>query len=149
LLNKPLIINNEFVSQTDAREIFKNEREFLEIAERKFIFSWQQFFYELFDFDRSVFTYLRNKPVDYYLEKEMVNNYDDQVESESSLCPQCNSDNAVFGYAIDYKWDVLYLIVTLLLGYPLFLIRKKYHCFNCGHNFKSKEVTAQINGIDR
>lgn len=138
LLNNPVIIDSEFASQIEIDELIKSEKEFQALDEKKFIFSWKQFYYELFDFDRSVFAYLRNKPVDYYLEKEIVDNFDNQFESGSAVCANCNSDNTAFGYAIDNKWDVLYLVVTLLLWYPLFLIRKKYHCFNCGHNFKSK-----------
>ncbi len=137
LLNKPVVIDSAYAGEINTDELIKNEKQFQALAEKEFIFSWKQFYYELFDFDRSVFAYLRNKPVDYYIEKEIVENFEVQVESGPAICPKCSSDNAAFGYAIDYKWDVLYLVVSLLLWHPLFLIRKKFHCFNCGHNFKN------------
>ncbi len=144
LLNQPLVINTEFASQIEVEEIIKDEKEFQALAEKEFIFSWKQFYYELFDFDRSVFNYLRTKPVEYYLEKEIVEGVDGQSGTLFAGCPKCSSDNTAFGFAIDYKWDVLYLVVSLVLWYPLFLIRKKHHCFDCGNNF-----TARVREIDR
>lgn len=137
LLDNPFTVDNEFIDQNEIDEILKNEREFQKLAKKEFKFSWKHFFYELFNFKRSVFKYFRTKPVDYYLEKEIVDNYISQKEPKYIIhCPNCNSDNTVFGYAIDYKWAILYLIISLILSTPLFLIRKKYHCFDCGYDFK-------------
>lgn len=127
----------EFVDPSEFEKIIKQEREFLNLSKKKFKFSWDQFLYELFDFERSVIKYLRSKPVDYYIEKEIVENYIKQPEKEDIChCPSCHSENIAFGYAIDYKWDITYLIVSFLLTVPIFLIRNKYHCFDCGLNFK-------------
>lgn len=147
LLINPVIIDSEFASQIEIDELIKSEKEFQALAEKEFIFSWKQFYYELFDFDRSVFNYLRTKPVEYYLEKEIVERVDGQSGTLFAVCPKCSSDNTAFGFAIDYKWDVLYLVVSLVLWYPLFLIRKKHHCFDCG-NF-TRQVTARVSEIDR
>lgn len=143
--NDSSILHKEFsykcnnLNHFEIEEILKYEREFQEISKKSFKFSWNQFLYELFDFDRSVFAYLRTKPVDYYIEKETVDNYINQTELEEIInCPKCNSDNTVFGYAIDYKWKLLYIMVSYLLMSPLFLMRKKFHCFKCGHNFKKQ-----------
>lgn len=138
-----------FIDQSALEEIIKQERDFLGLSENKFLFSWKQFFYELFDFERSVFKYLRTKPADYYLDKEIVEDYISQKEIKAVChCPRCKSDNVAYGYAIDYKWDFIYLIVSLLLSVPLFLIRKKCHCFNCGYNFKKQRTfTANNKGI--
>jgi hypothetical protein len=137
LLEMEFDYSSEYIDQSEFEEIIKQEREFLSLSKRKFKFSWNQFLYELFDFERSVFKYLRTKPVDYYIEKEIVENYIKQIEPKTFChCPKCNSDNVNFGYAIDYKWDITYLIISVLMGVPLFLIRKKYHCFECGLNFK-------------
>lgn len=46
------------------------------------------------------------------------------------------SENVAYGPAIDFKWDFIYLILSLLFATPMFLLRKKYHCFECGCDFK-------------
>jgi hypothetical protein len=80
------------------------------------------------------------------IEKEIVENFINQKEPRQIInCPDCNSDNTAFGYAIDFKWDVLYLIFYLLIWTPFFPIRKKYHCFDCGHDFKKIGKTATAN----
>jgi len=142
LLEREIEYNREYIDQIELEEIINQEREFLSLSEKKFRFTWDQFFYELFDFERSVFKYLRLKPTEYYLDKEIVENYIELKEAnEICHCPNCNSNNVAFGYAIDYKWNLTYLIISLLMTVPLFLIRKKYHCFDCGFNFK-KQRTA-------
>lgn len=148
LLDKKFDNYNDYIDQFEIEVILKQEREFLKHSKKKFEFSWNQFLYELFDFDGSIFTYLRTKPVDYYIDKEIVDNYIKHSDSKDNCnCPNCNSDNVAFGYAIDYKWDIIYLIISLLSTIPLFLIRKKYHCFDCGNNFR-KEKTATANQVD-
>lgn len=136
LINSPEKLASRILSANEIKKIVEAEKEFKTIAKRKFVFSWKQFLYELFDFERDVFRYLRPKPTDYYIEKEIVDNYIRPKESEPAVnCPNCNSDNTYFGFAIDFKWDILYLIISVMALTPLFLIRKKNHCFNCGHNF--------------
>jgi len=138
LLQRNFDHNKEYIKQTDIEEIIKQEKEFSNITNKKFKFSWNQFLFELFDFERSVFTYLKPKSVDYYLDKEIVENYTQQTEPKDICqCPNCNSGNVAYGYAIDKKWDLTYLIISLLLTIPFFLIRKNYHCFDCEFNFKS------------
>jgi hypothetical protein len=142
LIDEPAFNECQLLEQIDIQELLENERGFLELSKKKFTFSWNQFFYELFDFDRDVFKYFRTKPVEYYIEKEIVENYLNQKESKRiTTCPNCNSDNTSFGHAIDFKWDIPYLILSLLIA-PLFPIRKKYHCFDCGCDFKKRRKTA-------
>ena len=137
LLDKEIDNKNDQIDHFEIEQIKEQEREFLKFSKIKFQFSWRQFFYELFDSDRSVFKYFRTNPVDYYIDKEIVDNYINKSDPKDICnCPNCNSDNVAFGYAIDFKWDFTYLIVSLLLTVPLFLISKKYHCFECGHNFR-------------
>lgn len=57
------------------------------------------------------------------------------------VCPVCGSDD-VYRPARPSRWDGdktpsrINIITVLLLGLPLiFPSKKKYHCFNCGHNF--------------
>jgi hypothetical protein len=148
LLDKEIENKNDQIDHFEIEEIKKQESKFLKYSKIRFQFSWRQFFYELFDFDRSVFKYFRTKPVDYYIDKEIVDNYINQSDSQDICnCPNCNSDNVSLGYAIDYKWDFIFLIVSLLLTVPFFLIRKKYHCFECGHNFRQQK-TAAANRVD-
>jgi len=150
LLDKSVFSNSKFIDSVEIDNIIKNEKEFQELAKKKFEFSWKQFLYELFDFDRSVFTYLRLKPADYYIEKEIVENYINPKESKQTInCPYCNSDNTSFGYAIDFKWDVLYLILSLLILTPFFPIRKKYHCFDCGHDFTKNRKQLTIKHLNQ
>lgn len=147
LLDKTTFNDSKLIEQIDTQELLKNERDFLELSKKKFEFTWEQFLYELFDFDRSVFKYFRTKPVEYYIEKEIVENYNNQKESKRiTNCPNCGSDNTSFGHAIDFKWDILYLILSLLIA-PLFPIRKKYHCFDCGNDFMRNKKTATADNV--
>lgn len=145
LLHSPEKVVSKILSTEEIQEIIKSEKKFNTIAERKFVFTWKQFLYELFDFHRDFFSYLRPKPVEYYLEKELVENYIQKKEhAPSAVCPNCHSDNTDFGYAIDYKWDILYLVISVLVATPMFLFRKKYHCFNCGYNFRDSSQDQQL-----
>lgn len=139
LLNKPEAIESGGINKAEMEDIIRSERLFKKETDTSFHFSWKQFLYELFDYERSVFKYLRTKSTEYYLEKELIENYQQPKKATGVIsCPKCKSDNTSFGYAIDYKWDLPYLILSFLLAAPFFLIRKKHHCFNCGNNFKRK-----------
>lgn len=145
LFQREIDYNREIIEQPEFEEIIQQERDFLNHSKTKFKFSWNQFFYELFDFEGSVFKYLRSKPVDYYIDKEIVENYiKEEKPKDIYHCPNCNSDNVAYGYAIDYEWDIIYLIFSIILTAPLFLIRKKYHCFDCKFNFKKQKTSALI-----
>jgi hypothetical protein len=136
LIDENTFNDTKLIEFIDTDELLKCERDFKELTIKKFKFSWKQFFYELFDFDRSVFSYFRTRPVEYYIEKEIVENYINPKKSKRiTNCPICDSNNTSFGYATDIKWDILYLILSLIIA-PLYPIRKKYHCFDCGHDFK-------------
>lgn len=140
LLDKNVFQDSKFIDPIEIEKTLNNEREFQKLSKKRFKFSWEQFFYELFDFERSIFKYFRTKSVDYYIEKEIVENYINQKDRKESInCPKCNSENTAHGYAIDKKWDVLYIILSLLIVSLFFPIRKKHHCFDCGYDFKKKE----------
>ena len=144
-LNSPDTLKTNRITPEEFEGILKSERKFQEWTNSGFKFTWEQFWYELFDFDRSFFRYLRPRPVEYYLEKELTDNYNSRKESGVKyVCPKCNSDNVSYGYAMDGKWDILFLIVSLLIFYTLVFApspptRKNCHCFNCGYNFKPKK----------
>jgi hypothetical protein len=144
LTDKPDSLNPVRLDQGEIKEVIGSEKEFQELSNMKLDLSWNQFLYELFDFDRSFFKYLRTRPVSYYLDKELVANYCSPVnEGTDVVCPQCKSKNVSYAYAIDHKLDVLYLILSLLIVVPFPLIRKKHHCFHCGFDFKDKKYESQ------
>lgn len=140
LLDSPDALKPDWLTQEEFVSLMGFERKFQEWNNVQFKFTWQQFWYELFDFERSVFQYLRPRPVEYYLDKELVDRYNAKKEKKAIYsCPICRSENVSYGYAFDYKWDVLYLILSLLIYAPFPPFRKNCHCFDCGHNFKRKK----------
>ncbi|MEI6348052.1 MAG: hypothetical protein WCP69_08920 [Bacteroidota bacterium] len=137
LLNIPESFKSEFLSKEEISEVIASEKEFLELSNTKFVFTMTNFWYELFDPNRSFFKYFRTKPVDYYFEKELVElSNTETIPKSQTICPNCNSDDVRYGYAIDYKWDFLYLFLAFFLFMPFPPIRKKHHCFNCKTDFK-------------
>jgi len=137
LLEKKPEINSRLLSPTEIDALWNSEKEFQLLAKKVFHFTANQFWFELFDFDRSVFSYLRIRPPEFYIEQELVRNFNSQADTDVEVvCPKCNSDNVRYGYAIDFKLDILYLILSVLITTPFPMLRKKYHCFNCNHNFK-------------
>jgi hypothetical protein len=146
LLDKPDNIKSVWLNNDEIDELIDSEKKFQELSNIKFSFSWRKFCFELFDFDRSIFKYLRVRPVEFYIDKELVENYNSSDKSETNtICPRCKSENVRYGYAMDYKWDVLYLILSFLIFIPFPLIRKKHHCFNCGFDFKKRNGLHQTN----
>lgn len=59
-------------------------------------------------------------------------------DREMITCPYCGSNNVYYGQAIDYKWNIPYLVLSFLMSVPLPFIRKKCHCFDCHSSFKIK-----------
>lgn len=129
--------NSFLLSQSEIDEIIKTEHKFRKISERRFKFSWKQFWYELLDPERDFFKYLRTRPVNYYIENDLVTHFNFQIDNDTDIeCPYCHSRNVRYGYAIDYKLDILYIVLSLLIYTPFPMWRKNYFCFNCGKSFK-------------
>jgi predicted RNA-binding Zn-ribbon protein involved in translation (DUF1610 family) len=62
-----------------------------------------------------------------------VSNKPYSVKGDDIVCPVCGSDDVYR----DKTPRRITLIAILLLGIPLLIPPgRKYHCFNCGHNFK-------------
>ena len=136
LLENQEPVDTKYISNEELKQLLEAEVEFRQWANKKLNFTWKDFWYELLDFDRSVFAYLRFRPVEYYLEKDLTDKFRKRSEtSPEIICPNCGSDNVVDDLAIDEKWDVVYLVLSLLTA-PLPPFRKKAHCFDCGFNFK-------------
>lgn len=138
LIDSPNEIESVLLKKDEVDIIIESEKEFQILKNRKKNFKIEDFINELSDFDRSIFRYLRIRPVEYYLDEELVSRLDAKdLPMHSHFCPDCNSDNVKYGYAIDIKWDVLYLILSLFHA-PFPLIRKNFHCYDCGCDFKQK-----------
>jgi len=138
LHTKPQEITSTILSQNEIDSLLVAEKDFQALSKQQLNFTWKDFFSELLDFDGNVFQYLRPIPVEYYQDKELVDNYQSQDASGVEItCPNCQSLNTSKGYAIDYKWDFMYMFLSLLFTMPFPLIRKKTHCFNCGYDFKN------------
>jgi len=137
LLDKPDGIKTIVLDQEDINQVLAEEKSFHELSICKRNLSWQQFCSELFDFDRDFFRYLRPRPAEYYVEKEIVDNYFAKSDCKSTfVCPNCKSDNVRNGYAMDIHSNILFLILSFIFYAPFPWFRKKWHCFNCGFNYK-------------
>ena len=142
-LDKKLDIKSTLLSQTEIKEIIESELKFKELSEKHFNFTWKQFWYELFDPDRIFFNYLRTRPVDYYIENDLVTNYNlEPIHDSVIVCPGCHSRNVRHGYAIDFKLDILYIILSVIISIPFPLYRKNYYCFECKLSFNKKKSAA-------
>ncbi|MBV5316043.1 MAG: DUF2007 domain-containing protein [Prolixibacteraceae bacterium] len=64
-----------------------------------------------------------------------------EKEESKITCPHCRSANVAFGGSVKRKFGLSTVLVFsiiisfLLMVYP-FSMRKVYHCFDCGHEFK-------------
>lgn len=140
LLDSIELLKVDWLTPIEFEELVTFEKKFQKWTNTEFKFTWQQFWYELFDFNRNVFLYLRPRPVEYYLEKDLVDNYMNKTKPlKVYICPNCHSGNVSYGYAFNDKWDIPYLILSFLFFIPFPPIRKNCHCFDCGHNFKRKK----------
>jgi len=67
-----------------------------------------------------------------------------EKEESKITCPICHSANVAFGGSVKRKFGlstvVIFSVITsfLLMVYP-FSLRKAYHCFDCGHEFKKQK----------
>ena len=123
--------------ESEIAEILDSENYYKTLSEKRIKFTWKQFWYELFDPERNIFDYLRVRPVSYYIENDLIiNNQLDKADQQKEYCPNCHSENIKFGYAIDNKPDILYLLLSLIIFTPFPPIRKNYYCFECGKSFK-------------
>lgn len=129
------------LNQSEIDEIIDRELELKKLSEKQNNYTWKQFWYELFDPERDFFSYLRPKSAEFCIEDELIAKFNNETSSEPEIvCPNCLSKNTRHGYAIDFKLDILYLILSLLVYAPFPLIRKNYYCFNCGSSFKRKKA---------
>lgn len=130
-------LQSTLLSQVEIDEIIESEQKFRKISENRYKFNWNQFWYELLEPERDFFKYLRTRPVSYYIENDLVTNFNSQARDDSDIvCPYCHSENIRYGYAFDFKVDILYIVLSLLFFIPFPPYRKNYYCFDCNKSFK-------------
>lgn len=54
-------------------------------------------------------------------------------------CPYCASADVRYGGAVRNKFSLLTFFISLLLSVYPFSLRKRWHCFNCGKDFRLAE----------
>lgn len=125
-------------SKSEIQALKDKVNALLHYKNKRFTWNAKQFFYELFDFERDFFKYLRVKPHFYHFEKDILDRFGktEKLEKKVKKCPNCQSENTKYGHALDYKWDIAYLLISILLTTPFYPFRKKYHCFDCGCDFR-------------
>ena len=76
-----------------------------------------------------------------YRHAELENLPSENARRDSSklTCPFCHSEEIV-----KEKFSMpVFAISVLLLGFPIPFLRRKYHCFDCGRDFKLKRQTDE------
>lgn len=64
----------------------------------------------------------------------------DTNHTKQITCPKCQSQNVSYGGSVKRKFGYFdVLIPFLLMVYP-FSMRKAYHCFDCGHEFRKNQI---------
>ena len=138
--NTDSIIKPEWLNIYEFNELIKEMKIFLKQKNKKMDFSWEQFWFELFDFDRSIFSYFRFRTNEYYLENDLISKLKEKESiSSDSFCPNCNSANINYGFAFDCKLDLPYLLLSLIFYSPFPPFRKNYFCFDCRKSFKNPQ----------
>ena len=125
-------------SKSEVQVLKDKAKILLKYKSKRLTWDAKQFFYELFDFERDFFKYLRVKPHFYHFEKDILEQFGKKKISEKRVkkCPNCQSKNTKYGHALDDKWNIPYLLISILLTTPFYPFRKKYHCFDCGCDFR-------------
>lgn len=65
-------------------------------------------------------------------EQRKVNSLDD----DGPVCPVCGSQNVAYGASVQHKYSWLTILISIFLQIYPFAIKKSFHCFDCGNDFK-------------
>lgn len=132
LMGKP-----DWMLEEQMRDLLKEEKEFQAEKGKVFHFKWERFWYELFDFDRSLRAYLRPRKTEFFLFRDEVDRYMNQNSYSSKCnceCPACGSSDVFYTFPGKRKPEIAWLLLSLLFApFPVFFKRK--HCFDCGKEF--------------
>lgn len=61
------------------------------------------------------------------------------LSDDAPVCPLCGSQNVAYGASVRHKYSWLTIFVSIFLQVYPFAVRKRFHCFNCGNDFKYPE----------
>lgn len=64
-------------------------------------------------------------------EEDIQLNNEHVVSADHIRCPNCNSENV----SVTKRPNWVFAVSFLFLGFPLFFMKKRYHCFDCGNDF--------------
>ena len=58
---------------------------------------------------------------------------------DGPVCPVCGSRNVAYGASVRHKYNWLTIFISIFLQVYPFAIRKRFHCFDCGTDFKYRK----------
>ena len=58
---------------------------------------------------------------------------------DGPVCPVCGSRNVAYGASVQHKYNWLTIFISIFLQVYPFAIRKRFHCFDCGTDFKYRK----------
>ncbi|MCF8332187.1 MAG: DUF2007 domain-containing protein [Bacteroidales bacterium] len=143
LMESPYGLKPEWIPAEEFLELINEEKWFREMSLKTFKFDWNQFWYELLDFDRDFLKYVRPKNNAYYLAKDEVDVFvKNKKESKPSrcrpCCPECGSCEIYKTFPPDNGWELPYFLLSIIFYAPFPVFFKKYRCLNCGFEFRKK-----------
>lgn len=136
---KLIHLKNEFnLTDSQFEELIINEHKFRQDSKITWMFKTKEFVTSLVAPEIDFWKYLRIKGNDFFLEKDEVERFDRlNNESDSTeYCPFCHSTNIYHGPRINPHWNILSLIFSLILVYPIPHFNLGYHCFECHEEFE-------------
>ena len=72
------------------------------------------------------------RPTMHVVHHKKDSNTNKTIPSNKFICPNCNSTDVYFEWLNNGE---LFLSI-ILLGFPLLFFKGKYHCYNCGNQWK-------------
>lgn len=141
--HNPKLTREELIKKLEIA--YLNTEEVLEIIKSEQSFAADQpprkgFWESLYGGTLGLF--FRPKKTVFYLESDLISNKRKISRRPIVKCPHCSSENTAFGYSVKVRQGPLEAIVSVLFALLFYLyspfpsFRKRYHCFNCGHEFR-------------
>lgn len=145
LLEKPDDLKPEWMTSEDFSSLMQEEKWFWEVSQKEFKFNWNQFWYELIEFDRNFMKYIRPKNTTYFLLKDevdvFVNAWKEYNASKKchSFCPKCASEEIYSTFPPASRLELPYLLLSIIFYAPFPVFFKNYRCLSCGFEFRKKK----------
>ncbi len=61
----------------------------------------------------------------------------EEKKADNVICPKCHSSNVSYGGSVNRKFGYRDIFLSFLLMVYPFTMRKRFHCFDCNHEFKA------------